>query len=252
MKLHRLPGYIQTIYLVEYPHGLLLLDGCARADTNMLAHFIVHTLQRPMSDLKLIVVTHMHPDHAGAAVQLKKLSGCDIAVANSPGQWYQGFTGFIMHLTDVLLLHWVAKRKGKKCQFSWYHRFIKGDYFMADQQLLPHFSEWQVLHTPGHTDRDLSLLHLPSKTLYIADLLVEVKQKLVAPYPIFYPKLYQASLAKILAVDAQKWLLAHHSEVNPKSLNQNALFNMVPKTPTTHWRSVKAKLLTIIRGEKKE
>ncbi|MAO29492.1 MAG: Zn-dependent hydrolase, partial [Alteromonas sp.] len=32
MRLHTLSGYIQHIYLAEHDDGLLLLDGCSRAD----------------------------------------------------------------------------------------------------------------------------------------------------------------------------------------------------------------------------
>ena len=72
LKLHCLNGYIQNIYLAEYADKLLLLDGCCRADINVIEDFIINQLNRPMSDLALIVVTHMHPDHAGAANVLRK------------------------------------------------------------------------------------------------------------------------------------------------------------------------------------
>ena len=76
MQIHRLNGYIHEIYLVEYAHGLLLLDGMSRCDIDILRRFITGTLGRPFTDLKLVVVTHMHPDHAGAAQALRKISGC--------------------------------------------------------------------------------------------------------------------------------------------------------------------------------
>ena len=105
MKIHQLKGYIQSIYLVEYPQQLLLLDGCCRADINMLEQFITGDLSRPFSDLKLIVVTHMHPDHAGAAHKLRKITGCKIASANMPKQWYTGLSGRFSHLLDLSLIH---------------------------------------------------------------------------------------------------------------------------------------------------
>ena len=113
MKLHQLEGYIQSIYLAEYQDKLLLLDGCSRADIPLLTQFIMGTLQRPINDLSLVVVTHMHPDHAGAAQKLRRLSGCKIAAANVSGQWYAGLDGILMHFTDMLLAKWVAKRMNK-------------------------------------------------------------------------------------------------------------------------------------------
>ena len=92
MKIHQLQGHIQSIYLVEYPKKLLLLDGCCRADISMLEQFITGNLGRSLTDLKLIVVTHMHPDHAGAAHKLRKITGCEIASANMSRQWYTGLS----------------------------------------------------------------------------------------------------------------------------------------------------------------
>lgn len=76
MHIHTIQGYIQTIYLAEYPDKLLLLDGASRADITYLCQFIEQQLARPLSDLKVVVVTHMHPDHAGAAHRLRALTGC--------------------------------------------------------------------------------------------------------------------------------------------------------------------------------
>ena len=39
MILHKIQGYIQTIYLIEYSHGLLLLDGCSRPDVSVIEAF---------------------------------------------------------------------------------------------------------------------------------------------------------------------------------------------------------------------
>ena len=113
MNIHHLSGYIQSIYLVEYPHGLLLLDGCCRADVAMIRKFIEQDLQRPLSDLKTLIVTHMHPDHAGAAHKLRRLTGCVIVSADKPTQWYRGFNGLLMHWIDMALTVYVAKRLQK-------------------------------------------------------------------------------------------------------------------------------------------
>ena len=51
------------MYLAEYADKLMLLDGASRADIPHLKDFIEYQLKRPFTDLKLVVVTHMHPDH---------------------------------------------------------------------------------------------------------------------------------------------------------------------------------------------
>jgi hypothetical protein len=52
VKIHQLQGHIQSIYWVEYPEKLLLLDGYCRAVISMLEQFITGNLSRSFSDLK--------------------------------------------------------------------------------------------------------------------------------------------------------------------------------------------------------
>jgi len=212
IKLHQLDGYIQTILLAEYSDKLLLLDGCSRADVSLIKHYIIDTLRRPLTDLCLVVVTHMHPDHAGAAHKLRKISGCKIASANVTGQWYSGFNGKIMHATDILLTRWVANRKQQKQRWLWYSSKLSPDFLLNDGDFLPDFEDWQALATQGHTDRDLSLHHLPSNRVYIADLIVAIRKGFIPPFPVFYPERYRNSINKIANLKAESIILAHGGE----------------------------------------
>jgi len=247
MKLHQLEGHIQSILLVEYPDKLLLLDGCCRSDIPVLKNFITQKLQRPFHDLALVVVTHMHPDHAGAANKLRKVTGCKIAVSNVSGQWYSGIDGRLMHLTDILLAKWVAKRMKKTRNKMWYSSQLIADYKLDDGEKLPGFPQWVALSTQGHTDRDLSLHHLPSNKIYVADLMVKVKNKYLPPFPIFYPNRYRASLQKIMALKPDTLILAHGGEVCLTEYDYRSLLQQAPKIPKTHWRSVKEKLKDAIK-----
>ncbi|WP_085285337.1 MBL fold metallo-hydrolase [Colwellia chukchiensis] len=246
MKLHRIKGYIQDIYLAEYADKLLLLDGCCRADIASIESFITIQLKRPMSDLKLIVVTHMHPDHAGAAQTLRKKYGTKVAMANVAGQWYSGIDGRLMHLTDMLLTLWVASRKKKQKKFIYYARKLTPDYYLTDLQFLPGFDDWQVHFTQGHTDRDISLYHQASAQVYVADLMVKVRDNFIPPYPVFYPKRYFSSLKKIQALPVQQVLLAHGASVNLTAEQWQHLLALAPSQPATHWRTVKTKLKRVL------
>lgn len=247
MKLHHLEGHIQTILLAEYPDKLLLLDGCCRSDISIIKHFITDTLKRPFTDLTLVMVTHMHPDHAGAANTLRKITGCKLAAANVSGQWYSGIDGKIMHLTDMLLAKWVAKRMDKTHNKMWYSSKLFPDYKLDDGEALPGFPDWVAIETQGHTDRDLSLHHLPSNKVYIADLIVKVKNKYIPPFPVFYPNRYKNSLNKVFALNANSLILAHGGEVNLTENDHQSLMKLAPKTPQTHWRTVKTKLKRVLR-----
>ena len=246
MTLYEFEGYIQSIFLVEYPHGLLLLDGGCRADVPIICDFITNKLNRPLSDLKLVISTHMHPDHAGAATKLKQLTGCKIAAGSQTKHWYKGLDGVLMYLTDMALAHWVAGRKGKKKQSLWYPRKLQPDLYLTDGQNLPGFDEWQVVSTHGHTDRDISLYHATSSKIYVADLIVIVKGQYSAPFPVFHPNRYKTSLQKVRDLNVDTVVLAHGGEKEISELEWQLLIDKAPKKPTTHWRSVKKKLTKVL------
>lgn len=246
MKIHVLKGHIQSVYLVEYTDKLLLLDGCCRADIGMLEQFITEELNRTFSDLKLVVVTHMHPDHGGAAHKLRKITGCKIASADMPYQWYRGLSGRFMHLVDIGLAVWVAHRMNKPKKNLWYSPYLSADYLLADQDVLPGFDDWSVITTPGHTDRDLSVWHKTSKRIYVADLMVKVKNRFIPPIPVNYPDQYRASLHKLHDLRPNSVMLAHGSEVELTEKDYDHLFTVAPNKPFTIWTPVRNRLKRIL------
>lgn len=220
----------------------MLLDGCCRADVPLLERFIQHNLTRSMTDLKVIVVTHMHPDHAGAAAALRDRYGCQILSAQKPKQWYRGLGGRLMHLTDIALSYWVARRIGKARKNLWYSPYLIPDIVPSNEMLIPGFEEWQVLETPGHTDRDLSVLHCPSGRVYVADLIVKVKKRFVPPFPVFHPNQYKRSIHQLCKANFNSIMLAHGGEVELSEADFDFLLDVAPEVPKTPWRAVKLKL----------
>lgn len=241
MQIHQLKGYIQTIYLIEYDSGLMLLDGGCRADVALVVNEITQNLNRPLSDLKIIVVTHMHPDHAGAAQRLRAMSGCRIIAAKSDRHWYRGVDGLLMYLSDIWLARWMAKKKQQPKSFLYFWPWLKPDFQLDDEASIPGFEDWCVLETPGHTDRDLSVMHKPSQRIYVADLMVRVKGHYIPPFPLFYPNRYRRSVERIAALEPSSLWLAHGPEIEFNAAEQEHLLKNAPVTPITHWRSVKIK-----------
>ena len=234
MKLHTLKGYIQNIFIAEYADKLLLLDGTARADINKVKHFVEHTLQRSLNDIKLIVVTHMHPDHAGGAKKLSQLSGAPIACHPEAQIWYAGLGGRMAHLIDLILLQYVAKRTKSPLKNPWYNPILKADIVLSDNQTLPYFEDWQVLYTSGHTDHDISLVHHKNKCIYIADLLVKVKGKLHYPYPLSDPIKYKQSLNCLIDFKGFEIFYAHLAQNKLDIAAVQKVLNMVKNEPLTY------------------
>lgn len=239
----KLDGYIQSIYLVVYPNKLLLLDGCCRADIPMLLNHIQYTLKRPLHQLKVVMVSHMHADHAGGATFLKKHTGCLIVSANKPRQWYHGIGGRVMHLIDTSLAYYVARRMGKRPKNLWYPAHLSPDITVKDGDNIPYFEDWQVIETAGHTDRDLSFFHKPSRIVYTADLIIKLKHKFVAPFPIYNAQQYQKSLIKIQTLKPNEVLMAHGGRMSIDNATFNDLINHAPRNNRTVKDTIKHKLI---------
>ena len=106
---------------------------------------------------------------------------------------------------------------------------------VIDGDIIPDFEDWQVLETPGHTDRDLSLLHLPSRQIYTADLIIKLRHKFVAPFPIYDPKAYIQSLQKVKDLQPSHVMMAHGREL----IIDAATFDMLIKHAPKQRRTVK-------------
>lgn len=228
MQVHTLRGYIQNIFLVEYAHGCLLLDGACRADFETIETFFKDTLKRPLSDLKIVMVTHMHPDHAGCAHYLREVSGCQIISGQFESQWYSGIRGKLNHAIDIYLAHWVAKRLGIKRRSLWYSPALKPDMMLADGETLPSFSDWKLIATPGHTHMDVSLLNEQHALLYVADLVVKVKGQFNPPFPVSLPQQYKQSVAKLRDYVHCDIMMAH---VPSQRMNEDDITHVLSLTP---------------------
>ncbi|MBF0658178.1 MBL fold metallo-hydrolase [Psychrobacter sp. NG25] len=239
----RLEGYIQSTYLAVYPDKIMLLDGACRPDVAMVLDYIKTTLQRPVTDLKVVVVTHMHPDHAGGAHKFREQTGCLIVSADKDTQWYSRIAGRTMHLVDMNLAHYVARRQGRSPKNLYYPAHLKADITVGEGDCVPGFDEWQVLETPGHTDRDLSLFHMPSRQVYTADLIIKLRHKFVAPFPVYDPKVYIQSLQKIKDLKPSMVMMAHGCELAIDEATFDMLITQAPKHPRTIKDTIKHKLL---------
>ncbi len=224
-------GYIQTTYMAVYSDKLLLLDSGCRCDVDSILTYITDILKRPVEQLKVVMVTHMHPDHAGGAALLKQKTGCQIVSVNYEKAWYHGVLGRVAHLNDLGLTYYVANRQGKSVTNVWYNPILRVDIEVQDGDSVPYFDDWIVLETPGHTDRDLSLWHPQTKQAYTADLILVIRDKFVSPYLITIPEAYRTSLNKIKALQPKTLLLAHDKRVEICDKDFDRLIERTPNKP---------------------
>ncbi|WP_349266991.1 hypothetical protein [Veronia pacifica] len=109
---------------------------------------------------------------------------------------------------------------------------------LKEGEKIPGFEDWVAYFTPGHTDRDLSLLHEPTRTVYVADLIVKIRDKYVPPVPISYPNRYKRSLEKIRNLEKDYFILAHGGENRAEEVDLDLLIQRSPDEPLTQWKVI--------------
>lgn len=235
-KIHFIRGYISDLYLAEYTDKILLLDGGSRADADKIVNFITKKLKRPINDLKLMVSTHKHPDHAGAAYIIRKKYNIPIAAYKEADQWYRGCSGRMQQNFDVLMARWVVKKKKKNPQHFKIPPILNPDILLDDNQQLPFFPDWQVIHAPGHTSHQIVLYHKQEKILYAADVILRVNGKCQLPFPVELKKFGELTLKKLSQLEIKTIILAHggicqNINANEIFLSQIPKLNLKPKFP---------------------
>ncbi len=209
-KIHTIEGYLSRLFLLEYEHGLLLLDGCSIGDVKRIEDFCVKSLNRHPTDIKLMAVSHMHPDHAGGACTLRGKHGIRIAGHRFLDRWYAGLTGWLQYRFDLTVTHHlVAKRRHRVTESLAFKRIIHPDFLVDEGDQLPFFPDWQVLCVPGHTRHDIALYHEQDDILFASDLIVDMNGAHNIPLPVVFPELMRRSYDKLAELNASTVLLPH-------------------------------------------
>ncbi|MDD1687689.1 MBL fold metallo-hydrolase [Methanoregula sp.] len=133
-------------YLV-FGETIILIDTGVAGCEKQIFDYIRSTGRDP-SEIALIVLTHAHPDHIGAARAIQGATGCSIAAHPAERAWIEdvelqnrerpvpGFTTLV----------------GGPVQLDF--ELVNGDSIETDETRA---GELQVLHTPGHSPGSISL-----------------------------------------------------------------------------------------------
>ena len=236
------------MYLIESNEGLFLLDSGCRCDVDLIKNYIEIELKRDLNELKIVLVTHAHPDHSGGAYFYKKRFGTKIAGPVNINKWYGGLSGIITYWIDILLTYLVALRKDKGIKNIIFPRKLKLDFDLVDGSKVPGFENWEVLHSPGHTADDLTIYCKETQTAYIADKIVGSSRSFFRPYPLTFPDEYKKSLKRYMNLGIETFLLAHHGENKIPYEKIQDLIDGAPRVPRVHKNTLRTILKQLIKA----
>jgi hydroxyacylglutathione hydrolase len=162
-----LPFGMVNCHLIIGPQGCILVDTGLPGSAPKIAKAL-RRQGRTFADIKLIVITHAHVDHAGSADAIRALSGAPI----------------VAHQGD--LCHYMQEKPMTFCATGWFgHLFLKTglilqpyapftpDILLSEDErleLVRYGIPGTVRHTPGHTAGSISI-QLESGSALVGDLI---------------------------------------------------------------------------------
>jgi len=211
-KIHIYRGHMQNNFLIEYRDKILLIDGASRPDAYKIPEFVKNSLHKNAEDIKLIAVTHCHPDHAGGACLLRQKFGIPLTAHSDIDRWYSGLCGRFQHISDLLQARFMAIKLKSRQKLLYYSNRLSPDYSLHDRSPLPCFKDWVAIHAPGHTTHNMMLYNKKNRMLYVADTIIESNGRYMPPIPVLFPSAMKATLEEIKKLKPKFLLLAHGTE----------------------------------------
>ena len=156
-------------YLITTSDGLILVDAGWPRKADTLFELVRQTGHDP-ADIRHLVLTHGHIDHAGSAAEVQRRTGArvyahaaDLDLIKKGEAEHPGTTVTLGIVPALLYLIFVKPGGTKYESFS-------VDQTLKDGERLPMANDIQVIHSPGHCAGHITLLMHQDEVLIAGDI----------------------------------------------------------------------------------
>lgn len=175
-------------------------DGYSLIDTGifMKTKYLIQILEAnglPLSDLKMILLTHCHCDHIGGAAELVRRSGAKSAA-------HKNDVSYILQQSVVEGSYHDMMLEEQKYMRQFHCVLQRVDRVLEDGECIDVFGGLQVIHVPGHTPGSIALYQADQKIMFFGDVIRNNKEK--GPV-IGVPEKFNANTEQV-HLDAKKLL----------------------------------------------
>ena len=144
------------VYVI-YGQDITLIDSGVAYSEKIILDYLRDTGRKP-EEISLMILTHAHPDHIGAAQAIKEISGCSVAAHGADRIWIEN-----------------PDQQAKDRPVPGFYSLVKGsvrvDRIAEDGDILDLGAGLgiEVLHTPGHSPGSISLWMPEEGALFSGD-----------------------------------------------------------------------------------
>ncbi len=213
-------------------HLIVGADGCVLVDTGLPGseckiEEVLAKAKLGFKDIKLIVVTHAHVDHAGSAARLRELSGAPIVAHEDDAKHLRRETPMTFCTTG-----WFGRLFLKtRLMFQPYSGF-KPDILLSKDEVLdlaPYGVPGRVSHTPGHTAGSISV-ELSTRDALVGDLIASgillggIARKDQAKRPPFEddPQTVGHELKRLVDAGFERFYMGHGGPLEAPEVERHA------------------------------
>ncbi len=176
--------------------ALALVDSGLTGNAEAILSYL-ERLGRSPRELRYIIVTHHHPDHAGSLAELKAATGA--AVVAHPAETWADASGH----------HYLSPtQRGGRLE-RLFRRRTAVELLVEDGDVIPILEGLQVIHTPGHTPGGICLFLPQRRVLFTGDMVLNNGDRLSRPLPGRDRAGYETSLRRLAGLDFEVGCFGH-------------------------------------------
>lgn len=173
----RRASYFTCSYIVRTASGLVLVDAGMDSGGDDV-HVGLRALGANAADIRAILLTHWHNDHAAGAQALQRQTNAPVFYHRADERFFTGkagATGLRRWLSDAIP-EWGILVLAKGLLGEATPLAVRAEHFVDDGQVV--LNDFEVIATPGHTEGHVSYFYRPAKALFAGDALAVINGRI--------------------------------------------------------------------------